>query len=56
MSKLCIAGSQEKHKLARDLFYQIRDNLDNFQKRAIFILVIDSIVGLTCGTAILFIL
>jgi hypothetical protein len=56
LSKLCIVGSQEKHKLAKDLFYQIKDNLDNFQKKAVFILIIDSIVGLVCGAAILFIL
>lgn len=56
LSKLCIVGSQEKHELAKDLFYQIKDNLENFQKKAVFILIIDSIVGLACGTAILFIL
>lgn len=56
LSKLCIVGSQEKHELAKDLFYQIKDNLENFQKKAIFILIIDSIVGLVCGAAILFIL
>lgn len=56
LSKLCIVGSQEKHELAKDLFYQIKDNLENFQKKAMFILIIDSIVGLACGAAILFIL
>ena len=56
LSKLCIIGSQEKHELAQDLFYQIRDNLDEFQNKAMFILIIDSIIGLVCGAAILFIL
>ena len=56
LSKLCIIGSQEKYELAQDLFYQIKDNLENFQKKAIFVLIIDSIIGLVCGTAILFIL
>ena len=56
LSKLCIVGSQEKQELTRDLFYQIRDNLENFQKKAIFVLIIDSIIGLVCGAAILFIL
>lgn len=56
LSKLCIVGSQEKHELARDLFYQIRDNLEEFQKKAVLILIIDSIIGLVCGAAILFIL
>ena len=56
LSKLCIIGSQEKHELVKDLFYQIKDNIENFQKKAMFILIIDSIVGLTCGAIILFIL
>ena len=56
LSKLCIVGSQKKQELTRDLFYQIRDNLENFQKKAIFVLIIDSIIGLVCGAAILFIL
>ena len=56
LSKLCIVGSQEKQELTRDLFYQIRDNLENFQKKAIFVLIVDSIIGLVCGAAILFIL
>ena len=56
LSKLCIIGSQEKQELTRDLFYQIRDNLEDFQKKAIFVLIIDSIIGLVCGAAILFIL
>ena len=56
ISKLCIVGSQEKHELARDLFYQIKDNLEDFQKKAISVLIIDSIIGLICGAAILFIL
>ncbi len=56
LSKLCIVGSQEKHKLARDLFYQIKDNLEEFQKKAMFVLIVDSIIGLVCGAAILFIL
>lgn len=56
LSKLCIVGSQEKQELTRDLFYQIRDNLEDFQKKAIFVLIIDSIIGLVCGAAILFIL
>ena len=56
LSKLCIVGSQEKHELARDLFYQIKDNLEAFQKKAMFVLIVDSIIGLVCGAAILFIL
>lgn len=56
LSKLCIVGSQEKQELTRDLFYQIRDNLEDFQKKAIFVLIIDSIIGLVCGAAILVIL
>lgn len=56
LSKLCIVGSREKHELALDLFYQIRDNLEEFQKKAMFVLIIDSIIGLVCGAAILFIL
>lgn len=56
LSKLCIVGSQEKQELTRDLFYQKRDNLEDFQKKAIFVLIIDSIIGLVCGAAILFIL
>lgn len=56
LSKLSIVGSQEKQELTQDLFYQIRDNLEDFQKKAIFVLIIDSIIGLVCGAAILFIL
>ena len=56
LSKLSIVGSQEKQELIQDLFYQIRDNLENFQKKAIFVLIVDSIIGLVCGAAILFIL
>ena len=56
LSKLCIVGSQEKQELTRDLFYQIRDNLEDFQKKAIFVLIIDSIIGLICGATILVIL
>lgn len=56
LSKLCVIGSQEKRELVQDLFYQIRNNLEEFQKKAVFILIIDSIIGLVCGAAILFIL
>ena len=56
LSKLCIIGSHEKHEFAQNLFYQIRDNLEEFQNKAMFILIIDSIIGLVCGAAILFIL
>ena len=56
LSKLCIIGSHEKHEFAQDLFYQIRDNLEEFQNKAMFILIIDSIIGLVCGAAILFLL
>ena len=56
LSKLCIIGSHEKQELIQDLFYQIRDNLEEFQNKAMFILIIDSIIGLVCGAAILFIL
>lgn len=53
LSKLCIVGSQEKHELAKDLFYQIKDNLESFQKKAIIILIIDGLLGLICGIFIL---
>ena len=56
LSKLCIIGSHEKHEFAQDLLYQIRYNLEEFQNKAMFILIIDSIIGLVCGAAILFIL
>lgn len=56
LSKLCIVESQKKQELIQDLFYQIRYNLEDFQKKAIFVLIIDSIIGLVCGAAILFIL
>ena len=56
LSKLCVIGSWEKHEFAQDLFYQIKDNLEEFQNKAMFILIIDSIIGLVCGAAILFIL
>lgn len=56
LSKLCMIGSQEKQEFTQDLFYQIRDNLEEFQRRAMFVLLIDSIIGLVCGAAILFIL
>ena len=52
LSKLCIVGSQ-KQELAKDLFYQIKDNLENFQKKAIIILIIDGLLGLICGIFIL---
>jgi hypothetical protein len=52
-SKLCIAGSQEKQELARDIFYQIKDNLENFQKKVILVLLIDGIIGLICGLLLL---
>lgn len=47
--KLYVAGTQEKQELATDMFYQLKDNLEDFQKRAVFILIIDSIVGLAGG-------
>lgn len=53
LSKLCIVGSQEKHELAKDLFYQLKDNFENFQKKAIIILIIDGLLGLICGIFIL---
>lgn len=53
LSKLCIVGSQEKHELARDLFYQLKDNFGDFQKKAIIILIIDGLLGLICGMFIL---
>ncbi len=56
LSKLCMIGSQEKQEFTQDLFYQIRDNLEEFQRKAMFVLLIDSIIGLVCGAAILFIL
>lgn len=56
LSKLCIAGSQERQEITKDLFYQIKNNLENFQKKAILVLIIDSIVGITCGVAILLML
>lgn len=56
LSKLCIAGSQENQEITKDLFYQIENNLENFQKKAILILSIDSIIGIICGVIILFML
>lgn len=56
LSKLCMIGSQEKQEFIQDLFYQIRDNLEEFQRKAMLVLLIDSIIGLVCGAAILFIL
>lgn len=53
LSKLCIVGSQEKQEFAKDLFYQLKDNLENFQKKAIIILIIDGLLGLICGIFIL---
>ncbi len=53
LSKLCIVGSQEKQELAKDLFYQIKDNFESFQKKAIIILIIDGLLGLICGVFIL---
>lgn len=52
-SKLCIVGSQEKQELAQDIFYQIKDNLESFQKKVILILLIDGIIGLICGLLLL---
>ena len=56
LSKLSIVGSREKQELTQDLFYQLIDNLEEFQKKAMFVLITDSIIGLVCGAAILFIL
>lgn len=56
LSKLCIVGKRNKYELAKYLFYQIKDNLESFQNKVLFILVIDSIIGLVCGATILFIL
>ncbi len=53
LSKLFIVGSQEKHELARDLFYQLENNFEDFQKKAIIILIIDGLIGLICGMFIL---
>ena len=56
LSKLCIVGKRNKYELAKYLFYQIKDNLESFQNKVLFILVIESIIGLVCGATILFIL
>ena len=56
LSKLYIVGKRDKYELAKYLFYQIKDNLESFQNKVLFILVIDSIIGLVCGATILFIL
>ncbi len=56
LSKLCIVGKWNEYELAKYLFYQIKDNLESFQNKVLFILVIDSIIGLVCGATILFIL
>lgn len=53
LNKLYIIGSQEKQELTRDIFYQIKDNLENFQKKVILILLIDGIIGLICGFLLL---
>ena len=56
LSKLCIVGSLEKQELPEDLMCQIRNNPESFQKKAVFILILDSIIGLVCGAIVLFIL
>lgn len=56
LGKLCIVGSLEKQELPEDLMYQIRNNPESFQKKAVFILILDSIIGLVCGAIVLFIL
>lgn len=53
LNKLYIIGSQEKQELTRDIFYQIKDNLENFQKKVILILLVDGIIGLICGFLLL---
>ena len=52
-SKLCIVGSPEKQEFAKDIFYQIKDNLESFQKKVILVLLIDGIIGLICGFLLL---
>lgn len=49
LSKLFIAGSQDKHEMSLDLFYQIKNNIEGFQRKAFALLVVDGIVGLICG-------
>lgn len=49
LSKLFIAGSQDWHEMATDLFYQIKNDIEGFQRKAITILVLDGIVGLIYG-------
>lgn len=53
LAKLLVAGSQEKKELATDLFYQLQNNLESFQKKALFVLLLDGIIGLICGATIL---
>lgn len=53
LSKLFIVGSLEKQELARDMFYSLKNNYDRFQKNAVAILVIDSLIGLICGLVLL---
>ena len=51
--KLCIAGCQEKNNLSDDLFYQLKHNLEDFQSKAMFLLLLDVIIGLICGALLL---
>ena len=56
LTKLGIAGSQEKQELTMDLFCWIKDNVENFQKKATLFLIIDGILGLLAGAIVLYIL
>ena len=49
LSKLFIAESQNKHEMALDLLYQIKNDIEGFHRKALALLVIDGIVGLICG-------
>lgn len=54
LTKLCIVGSNKDNEFSTELQYQVQNNLEDFQSRVILILIIDGIIGILCGIAILF--
>lgn len=53
LSKLCIAGSSEKQELSKELFYSIKDDILEFEKKMVTILVIDGVIGVIGGLILL---